>query len=655
MKFKAKTHHQDQGGLGFSVEEMTRVPQSDWQPPDLSALPDKLYGTIGVDTETCDEGLREGKGAGWGWPGGGFVAGYSVSADNLPKIYLPVAHEGGDNVDHGRVRRWLNHVLGDAAQLKVFAHAMYDIGWAERDGVTIRGPTRDVQLAEALLDEYRREYNLESIARDRLGRAKNEDLLRKVATAYGYGRTRGTIKENLWRLPARYAGPYAEEDAALPRDIWCVQEPLIKEEGLERVCELEHALIPLYIDMRRRGVRVDIPYAEKLRDQFRRDVDDCVAEIKRRSGANVDIWAAASIAKALDAEGVRGYGRTAKTGAPSITQAFLESTDHWLCKLVLRARQKDKLRGTFLEGQVIGQSRGGRVHCQVHPLKSDDGGTVTGRIAMSDPNLGFIPARTKDGRLIRGCFLPEDGEKWASVDISQQEPRLTVHFAVRCGVRGALEAQERYRDDPDLSYHEFAAELTGLPYKAAKILNLAIIYGRGVRETAAELALPQEEVKSMFEKHHQEMPFARGLSDVCKSVVNRRGYLKSLLGRRARFPHFEPARWEDRDGRMMLIEDARRAWPDQRLVRARIHKSLNSLIQPSAADQTKTAMLRVMEAGLGNHILIQIYDELACSVPDCTVADRVAEIMRGAIPLEVPVKVDVGIGKNWMAADADGD
>jgi len=618
---------------------------SEWQPP--RELPDRLHGVVGLDLETRDDGLRDKKGSAWPWRGG-HVVGYAVAADNF-RGYLPVAHEGGGNLDGAVVRRWLNDVLADERQLKVLANAQYDLGWCSVDGVTVRGPIRDVQWAEALLDEHRRSYSLDAISRERLGRGKDDARLVAAAEV-----RRLDPKSDLWRLPAAEVGPYAEEDASLPRELWALQAPLLAEDELDEICELEHSLLPLYLDVRRRGVRIDVDRAEQLRDRLHREVEELRAEIRARVGVEVDLWAAASVARAFDVVGLK-YGRTAKTKAPSITQDLLKKTPHWLAELVLRARQKDKLAGTFLDGVILGNLHGGRVHGEIHPLRSDDGGTVTGRCSMSNPNLQFIPTRTEEGKLIRGCFLPEEGELWASADVSQQEPRLLVHFAslvTRGGqpLPGALAARDRYRSDPDLNYHEFAAQLTGLPYKQAKALNLAIIYGRGVKTTAAELGLPKEEVRAMFDRHHEEMPFARAMSEVCQEVVRRRGYLRSLLGRRVRFPFYEPS-WngsgDSERAPMLPLEQAREKWPKARLVRARIYKSLNSLIQPSAADHTKKMMRAVWDAGLGRHVLIQIHDELACSVPDEATAQQVADAMRDAVRLEVPIKIGVEIGERW--------
>jgi len=615
-------------------------PESKWTPP--TTLPDRLGGVIGVDTETNDQGLASGGGSGWAWKDGGFVAGYSISADNF-KGYLPIAHEGGGNMDPVKVRKWLNHVLADEKQPKVFAQAMYDIAWAERDGVKIGGPIIDVLIVEAMLDEYRFNYSLDAISQDRLGRTKDETLLKAAAEAAGYHE-----KEELWRLHSKYVGPYAEMDADLARDIWKVQEPLIIQEELGTVLELEHDLIPMYIDMRRRGVRIDLPYVEGFRKQLTTEIEEQLADLKRKVGFEVNVNAAKSVAAAFDTENLK-YGRTA-TNLPSITSHLLETTNHWLPKAVLAIRQKSKLRGTFIDGQILGQLHAGYVHGEIHPMKSDDGGTVTGRLSMSNPNLQFIPTRTEEGARIRRAFLPYPKTQWASADFSQQEPRLLVHFASLVGVSGALRARERYLKDPDMSYHDFAAKLTGLDYKAAKILNLAIIYGRGIAQTANELGKSHDETKDMFATHHREMPFAKGLSYKCMEVVKKRGFIRSLLKRRMRFPYWEPESWDLRERVLLKEDEARAKWPNTRLQRARLHKSLNSLIQPSAADQTKLAMREVYREGYGKHVMIQVHDELCCSVPDKKTAITIGNIMRDAVKLEVPVKLEVSIGPNWRDA-----
>jgi DNA polymerase I-like protein with 3'-5' exonuclease and polymerase domains len=632
---------EERGQVGmFSVEEMTRVPASDWAPPDLSQLPDRLAGVIGVDTETEDLGLRADQGGGWAWDGGGRVVGYSVSADNWSG-YLPIGHPEG-NVDPNQARRWLNHALGDADQTKVFAHAMYDLGWAENDGVEIKGPVIDVQWVEALLDEHRLEYSLEAIARDRIGVGKDETLLHEAARAYGVD-----PKAELYKLPSKFVGPYATWDSQGPRRIWEVQQLLIESEKLGNVCQLEHDLLPMYMGMRRRGVRIDQNYVVKLRGELVALVDADKAELRRCAGRDVVVWASDSVAAALKDE-LGSWPWTTPTGEPSVTHDLLEGTGGAIAPLILSIRQREKLISTFIDGQIIDALHAGRVHGQIHPLRTDDGGTVTGRLSMSNPNLQFIPVRTEEGKKIRGAFLANDGEEFASMDFNQQEMRLLVHYACLVKMPSALAARERYISDPKMSYHEFVASVTGLDYKPAKSLNFAIVYGRGIKETAAELGLSYDETKALFLKHAEKMPFARSMSYRCQDVVNQNGYIRSMTGRRVRFPYFEPKNWDLRTKKMHTLEQAKREWPDQQLTRARSHKSLNSLVQPAAADQMKIGMREVHRAGLSKHVMIQVHDELCASVPDPKIAYQIADCMRDAVKLEVPSIVDVELGNNWM-------
>jgi DNA polymerase I-like protein with 3'-5' exonuclease and polymerase domains len=649
VKFSAKKKVSPaQGDLGFSVEETTRMPHSPWAPPDLSGMPDRLEGPIAVDCETCDPRLKT-NGAGWAWTGGGHVAGYSIAAAN-GCWYLPIQHEGGGNVDPDRARAWIRHVLSDPTQTKVFANCQYDLGWMRRDGIEFRGRIVDVQWAEALLDEHRYSYSLDSIAKDRLGEGKDATLLDEALMSYGLD------KGGMHKLPSRYVGPYAEIDALRTLQIWRVQEPLIDEcdddgRSLREVFDLEHDLIPLYQDMRFRGVRIDVDYVEQLVDRLRARA----ATIAQRLSWDYDFrgtpWEAAKVAKALDIAGVH-VGRTA-SGKSSITQAFLERCGHPLAQEIVEWRKLDKLIGTFLQGQLLNQLHGDRVHGEIHPLRSDDGGTVTGRLSMSNPNLQFIPTRTEDGKLIRAAFLPEDGEDYGSPDFNQQEPRLLVHFAYVARQAGAVEARQRYLDDPNMNYHKFTAALMGIQdYSIAKIINLAIIYGRGVRETAAQLGISEDETRQKFKLHAREIPFAKKLSYMCQDVVRRRGYIRSLSGRRLRFHLWEPADWELRDGTMLPLEQARGRWPGVRLDVARIHKALNSLIQPSAADQTKMAMRALLREGLGQHVMMQVHDELGCSVPrdGGKTAERIKEVMESAVDLSVPSRADIKLGRNWMEA-----
>lgn len=617
------------------------APDATWSPP--TSLPDKLVGPIGLDTETRDDGLGAGLGPGWAW-GGGYLVGVSLCADNWSG-YLPVAHEGGGNLDPNLIRRFLGDVLS-TDQLKIGANLMYDVGWLRDFGVDVAGPFYDVQWAEALIDEHRRSYSLDSIAKDRVGKGKNEDALRDAARAWGLD-----PKGELWRLPSRYVGAYAEDDAVLPRLIRDVQRPFIDADDAWGVLEMEHALLPLYVEMRMRGIRVDEDHVMQLDRDWSTRRDNAVDRIRVATGQRVDIWAPESVARALSEVGVEAP-LTKKTKKRSVTKGWLESVDHPAARAVLEARSYDKLVGTFLRGQIQGHIKRGRIHAEFHPLKSDDGGTVGGRGSMTRPNLQFMPARTKEGLEIRRCFLPEDGSEWASADYSQQEPRLLVHFASQVRRRGkpltgVEEAVRRYVEDRKANYHRIVADLTGLDYKAAKILNLAIIYGQGVRSVADQLDATRAEVEDLMTKHRAALPFATEMSKIAAERVESSGKIRTLLGRTCHFPYWESAKWSDGDPELASSKKEAIARFGPRVRRAWGRKGLNRLVQGSAADQTKAAMLAVYEAGYGPMIAVQVHDELCLSSGTRDDAYRIAKIMEDAVELRVPSVVDVDFGPTW--------
>lgn len=646
-------------GLGFGQEEMTYVPPSDWTAPDPSTLPDKLHGTIAFDLETRDDGLRRSVGPGWAWEGGGRVIGYSVSADNW-EGYLPTAHGNGKpgygNMDPDLVRRVMNSWLGDETQLKVGANVLYDVGWAARDGVEVKGPIQDIQWAEAILDEHRWGYSLDSLAKTYLNEGKDEKLLREAAKAWGVD-----PKSEMWRLPAMFIGPYATADSNRTRRVFQKQLPKLQEQLLMDLFQMECDMIPLYMDARWRGVRVSVDRVEQLKRDWKQRSAALLEDLRRRTHGKLDVWSPQSVAVALDAENIP-YGRTAKTGMPSINKTFLTNTKHWLTDGIIKIREIDKLVGTFLDGQILNHLHNGRVHAEFHPLRADDdehkGGTIGGRGSMSNPNLQFIPERTAEGKEVRGCFLPEEGDDWGVLDYSQQEPRLTVHYACvtkkRTGehLTGALAARDRYIENPDTDYHQMAMELTGLPRKPAKILNLAIIYGRGAGSTAEELGVSMDEAKDLISRHRKGMPFVPELSFIVQDRVKDVGQIRTIGGRVCRFPFWEPADWELAKGYTPApLWKVKKDFPGKRYRRAWLHKCLNRLIQGSAADQMKKAMRDAHRAGLMKRFLIQVHDDMNHSLPKGsegdTLARNLSECMRDAYKLEVPVKAEIKRGSTW--------
>jgi DNA polymerase I-like protein with 3'-5' exonuclease and polymerase domains len=372
-----------------------------------------------------------------------------------------------------------------------------------------------------------------------------------------------------------------------------------------------------------------------------------VAQIKSLSGVGVDIWAAASIAKAFDKLSVP-YPKT-DTGLPSFTKSFLDECPHTIGKLIVEARETNKTHSTFLRPYLEFSAKSGRIHPHINQLRSDDGGTVSGRLSMANPNLQQVPARHEViGPLVRSLFLPEEGELWASNDFSSQEPRLLVHYASLLDLPGSETMVDAYRNNPDTDFHQMVADMAGIKRKAAKTIGLGLMYGMGVAKLATQLDLSHDEAKELIDTFHKKVPFLKG---TVNSVMRRidhpasGGAIRTLLGRKCRFPLWEPMQWGV--NKALPYEQAVVEY-GPRIKRAGTYKGLNRLIQGSAADQTKMAMVALHEAG--ENLLLQVHDELVLSVKDRAQAERAAEIMAGCVKMEIPSRVDVEVGPNWGEA-----
>jgi DNA polymerase I-like protein with 3'-5' exonuclease and polymerase domains len=617
----------------------------EWVPP--SELPDLTdCKEIAIDVETRDPNLKN-KGPGWPTKDGE-VIGYAVATHHWSG-YLPVKHFGGGNLDNGIVRRWLQKQLSCGAD-KIMHNAQYDLGWLRAEGFDVNGRVIDTMVTANLLDENRFSYSLNALGYDYLGKVKSEKGLTEAARDFGVD-----PKGEMWKLPAMYVGQYAEMDATLTLDLWTKFKTMIDAEGLTEIWTLETELIPYLVEMTLRGIRVDLDRAERSKQEVMKRERGLIKEIKDLAGMDVDIWAAASISKAFDALSIP-YPRTEK-GAPSFTKSFLTDHQHPLAKAIAEARAYNKINGTFIDGILKYVGPDGRIHGHINQIRSDDGGTVSGRISMSNPNLQQIPSRDPIlGPMIRSLFLPDEGKQWASIDFSQQEPRLAVHYADAYGrsinseLTGVREIVDAYNTDPSTDFHTMVAEMAGLPRKQAKAVGLGIIYGMGAKKMADDLDISVEEAKAVMAQFNTTLPFLKQLNTgVQRRLEDPRssGSIRSIRGRKCRFDTWEPATFGM--NKAMKYEDAVAAYgPTTRLQRAMTYKALNRLIQASAADMTKAAWLACCKAG--QVPLLQVHDELAFSVDSVADARGLSKIMSEAVPLCVPNKCDIDIGPSWGEA-----
>ena len=605
--------------------------QTEWNEPE--EYPDlRKYDEIAIDLETRDPDLKS-KGSG-SVIGNGEVVGIAVAVPGR-KFYFPIAHGAGPNMDKKKTLKWFKDILLYDA-IKIFHNAMYDVCWIRSMGLKINGQIVDTMIAASLIDENRYRFDLNSLSWDYLGHGKNENALNEEAKSRGLD-----PKADMWQLPAMYVGSYAEKDAELTLELWQIFKKELIHQDIESIFQLETDLFPCLVDMKFLGVRVDVERAHKLKQQLTLQEKEFLHQIKKETGVEVQLMAARSVAKVFDKLGLT-YERTAKSQAPSFTKNFISNHEHPVVRMIAKAREVNKAHTTFID-TIVKHEHKGRIHADINQIRSDQGGTVTGRFSYSNPNLQQLPARNKDlGPMIRSIFIPEEGHTWGCFDYSQQEPRLVVHYAALHKFPSVNDVIDNYENDTSTDFHQVVADMAKIPRSQAKVINLGLFYGMGKAKLQAELGVSKDKATELFEQYHAKVPFVKQLMNSASNRAQERGQIRTLLGRLCRFHLWEPNQFGMHKA-LPHEEALQEHGPGIR--RAYTYKSLNKLIQGSAADMTKKAMLDLYKEGIVAHI--QIHDELCVSVEDETHAKKIVDVMENAVTLEVPNKVDYEKGETW--------
>ena len=610
--------------------------QKEWICPEN--FPDlKGYKYIAIDLETKDPDLKS-KGSG-AIIGNGNIVGISVAVEGWSGYY-PIAHEGGGNLEKLKVLDWFKQVCA-LPNVKIFHNAMYDVCWIRAAGIQINGLIVDTMVMASLIDENRLAYTLNSISYEYLGEVKDEKALNEAAQSWGID-----PKSEMYKLPAMYVGSYAEKDSQLTLELFKVLSRDVQKQNLQNIFDIETQLFPCLIDMKFKGVRIDVDRADKLKKELVLKEQNLLLDIKKETGLDIQIMAARSIAKMFDKLGLH-YDRTEKANEPSFTKNFLQEHKHPLVQKIAKAREINKAHSTFIDS-ILRFTHKGRIHADINPIRSDQGGTVTGRFSYANPNLQQIPARNKDlGPMIRSLFLPEEGHKWGCFDYSQQEPRLVVHYAATtepiCFDESVTRIVDEFKNN-SVDFHKTVADMAGISRTQAKTINLGLFYGMGKAKLQAELGLnTKAEAEVLFNQYHNNVPFVKELMNKTSQFAQTSGSIGTLLGRRCRFNKWEPATFGMHTP--MTFEEAERTYGRGRIRRAMTYKALNKLIQGSAADMTKKAMIDLYNEGIIPHI--QIHDELDISVTDDNQAKKIVDIMENAVTLAIPNKVDYESGETW--------
>jgi DNA polymerase I-like protein with 3'-5' exonuclease and polymerase domains len=646
--------------------------------PQVSELDLTDIDIVAIDLETSDPNLKT-KGLG-AVRKDGFVTGIAI-ATKKQTFYFPLAHAMTDNLPVKETWDYLNEKLFKNKDIrKVFHNAIYDVCWIRSStGEMPQGELLDTMIAASVIDETRMKYSLDAISKIYLNETKYKYDLTDKVKAWSDGVIQDPMT-NMEKLPYSLVKDYAEQDVNLTLKLWNIfdkkldevlytkthDDGRVEEKTCRKIFELETKLFPCLVDMKFKGVKIDVEKARAFGKRLGKTKNSIINYIERRTGIKIEMWAASSIKALLDHENINDYEVT-KAGLPQLPKDYLSSHKNKYLRLIAKARNFDKTQNTFIEG-LLEFVHEGRIHADINQIRSDQGGTVTGRFSMSNPNLQQIPSKGFIGRKMRELFLPEDDCEWGSFDYSQQEPRIVVHYALALGMPGTDTLLEEFNKE-DADFHQIVADMAQISRTMAKTINLGLFYGMGKIKLASELGLDRPKANKLFADYHAKVPFVKQLSIDLINFAEENKLLYTLEDRFCRFNKWETRdrKWNNSINRYDPVdildkEVAQKYYTDDRLNKGYVadptyehftdfykpaftYKALNRLIQGSAADMTKKAMVNLYEQGILPQI--QIHDELCLSIKNEEQARIVKETMENAILLEVTNKVNYKHGKNW--------
>lgn len=672
------------------IRQAPPIPDTGWRKPESFPNLKGNVSSIAFDTETKE--LDFDNGPGWA-RGQGHIVGLSVAArdrlGNQGAWYFPVRHEVGseDNLDARNVFGWAAEVLDTPEVPKVGANLTYDIGWLGEENVKVTGPLNEVQFAEALIDSEAF-VALEILGQKYVRRGKKTNQLLEWQREAYPNTPEDKRRSDIYRSPPMLVGPYAIDDAILPLEIMDEQWPILTSEGLDYVYRLECDLIPLMIRMRREGVTVDLGHASQMLEQLEAETRELFKRVYYEFGYNLSATDSGQLGKLFDHVGLK-YPRNSPTdrnpnGSPQIRKEWLATLEHPLGDLLNEIREHEKICGTFLRSYLLeksipisGSNSLAKLYPQFHQMKGDENGTVVGRFSSSTPNLQNIPSRTKLGKRVREAFVNDLGHAfWLKYDYSQIHYRILAHNAVDDpkGPFGAADAlRERYASDPKTDYHMDVymnvapllgwsttdKEIIKEKRRPIKNVNFGLLYGQGTPSLAYKSGMSGKQADSFFEAYHKGAPYVKPTMAAIAAEVQTYGYVTTLLGRRIRFPLWEPIRKDwDNPVRPLPFDAALSEWGGA-IKRAFDYRGVNYKFQGSEPDIMKKGMRDCLNSGVFDYTgvpRLTVHDELDFSVREDSAAmreafDYIRETMQNSIRLRVPVYVDKSTGPNWGKAD----
>lgn len=608
--------------------------------PDLSR-----EDVIAFDTETRDSNLHDlGPGNYRRDVDGSRLLGVSLANGRGFSEYYNLGHYDCSSSEREKNIRYLTEVLGSNVP-KLGQNIAYDIDWLENGeyGIKVNGKLGSIEIAEALLNETQLEFNMEYMGQKYLKRGKVKGLPEQFCEE---NHLEGDFRNWLWKMPYSVVRPYGAGDAALPIDIYKIQEQQLREQEMTDLFDLESELVRVLVLMRKTGMRVDGNKRDRNGLEVQNNVERMEAELFGRYG-EFNYNSSQQVARVLEKEGIvvpltepklKPDGTYTSGGNPSINAFFFKrySDEYEVVKMIEKVREAKHNLNTFILGshvRFVGPD--GLIHAQFFNMRNDTlgalKGTRSGRLSGANPNLQQQPSKGTDeywGQKCREDFIPFDDCWWGKIDYSQIEYRFMSHFAVG---PGSDELRQTYNENPHQDYHKYIEILTGLKRRYAKNINFGVAFGMGANRMAEQFGWDVEYAKEIIRIYHERAPYIKSTMRLVEKRAIQRGYIKTFLKRRSHL-----------------------------LDKNKAYTMYCRLMQGSAADLMKKSMVECYHAGIFAedstardklHLHATVHDELDTSIPKTKAGlgafREMKHIMETALELRVPIVAEPEIGNNW--------
>jgi DNA polymerase I len=560
------------------------------------------------------------------------IVGFSVSCKPHEAWYIPVGHRylgAPEQLSEELVLEILGPLLTDPGLRKIGQNIKYDYQLLRRAGVKLQGVWCDTMLAAYLIEPARTSQGLDALALEFLDH-------RTISYEEVTGKGKGQL--NFSEVDLDRAAPYSCEDADVTFLLHEILLPKVREQGMEALLfDTEMPLLEILAEMELTGVKLDLPLMRELSAGFGRELIDLESRIHELTGGPFNINSPKQLGEMLFERLGLAVGKKTKgkTGwSTNVEELERLAEEHEVARLLLLYRTVSKLKSTYTDSlpRMVDHDSG-RVHTSYNQAV-----TNTGRLSSSEPNLQNIPIRSAAGRDIRRAFIAEEGSLLLSADYSQIELRVLAHLS---GDRVFCEAFEAGED----IHRRTAAEVFGMfpelvtpeMRRQAKVINFGVIYGQGAFSLAKELGVTPKLAKAFIDNYFERHSGARSFLDGCIREAEVCGFVTTILGRRLSIPDIG-----SRNGNIRAFAQ---------------RNAINYPIQGSAADIIKAAMIsvtrRMKEERVASRLIMQVHDELVFEVPadERGVMEELVRCeMERAIPLRVPLKVDLNFGLNWSEA-----